>query len=425
MDAGDKECKSCGSPVRKLNRNWSKFATISVITLIIAAFGAYIVLYNLDIIGPDFFDDIFGGSSAVEEQIPPDAGYTNQEPDEVADSQGTEITTRRTPEEQQAILSTTLAAVEAYIRDFTPRNPIISSTGYLHNAALGEYITIELLVAQRHLDEEFLEENIMIFYLRPMDLVRFEEVVFDSIPTGQMGFMTVFLGYEIPTGIALYSRFGKQEIFRENLSELLLTDYNPNSNGEILRPTQHDTVYQAVVDMIQRELPQSEVFIRYLAVDNTHGFVAFSTAGNGHGIINYIFAIEDEEGFARFRVLAVGFENTQQPKVAINGAAPNFNFELMPNYDITSISLLSLDSSEFADVMEAMAMIHQIEGELPAFMSVTPFFAYLVYEQGNMFFGQNSNDGWNITPIGGWQVAEGILSENVAGNPPLYIIWQR
>jgi hypothetical protein len=425
MDAGDDVCKSCGSPVQKMNRNWSKFAKISVITLIIAAFGAYIVLYNLDIIGPDFFGDIFGGGSvAVEEPLLPDAGYVGQETDETVDGHGEIAVERRSEEEHQVILSSVLEAVEAYVRDFSQFNPIISRMGYLHNFSSEEYVTLELLERMGYLGYEHLAEDIRVLYLRPIDLNQFNEIAFEGAPAGQMVALTVFLGYETPTGIGLYSRFGTQAIFRENLNHLLVNEYNPN-NGAILRPTAQDAIYHAVVDMITDVLPGTDVFIRYLAVDDAHGFVAFSTAGDGHSIINYIFSLVYEDGSTDLRVLALGFEATQHPKAAINGAAPSFNFDLMPDYDIANVNLLASNTAAFRDILATMEQNGQIEeGQLPIFMSVTPTFSYIVLAYENAFFGQNHGDGWSIVAVGSWRAAESLMADNV-NNPPLYIVWQQ
>jgi len=424
MDAADDVCKSCGSPVQKLNRNWSKFAKISVITLIIAAFGSYILLYNLNIIDQDFFRNILGRTATAEEQPAPEAGETRQETEDIMGENNEIAAERRSEEEQLEILSSVLQAVDFYIRDISQFNPIISRMGYLHNVSTGEFVTMELLGRLDYLSEEYLAEDMMILFLRPVDLVQFDEIDFEGIAAGQMVSLTVFLGHETPTGIGLYSRFGSQMIFRENLNHLLVNDYNPN-NGAVFRPTAQDTIYSAVVSMIQDVLPGTEVFIRYLAVDNAHGFVAFSTAGDGHSIINYILALEHEEhGPTNVRLLAQGFEATQHPKVNINQAAPSFNFEFMPSYDITSINMLASNSQAFQDILATMEQDGQLEEyEAPTFMSATPALAYIVCEQGNAFFGQYS-DGWSIVSVDGWQAAEILMVDDVH-NPPLYIVWQQ
>ena len=427
MDAADDVCKSCGSSVQKLNRNWSKFARISVITLFIAAVGTYIALYNLDIIDLGFIGDIFESTVVAEETPPADVDYVGQETEDTTEGQEETAPQRRSEEEQQAILASILEATEAYVRDFSRLNPIISRLGYLHNASSGEYVTIERLVQIGSLGQEYLDEDVLILYLRPRDLLQFNEIVFEGTPTaGQMVELTVFIGHETPMGIGLYSRFGAQIIFRENLNSLLLNDYNPD-NGAILRPTAQDAVYLAVESMISDVNAGADVFIRYLAVDDAHGFVAFSVAdgGQSQSITNFILALEYVNNeLTGVRMLASDFETTTHPKASINQAAPNFNFGLMPDYDITSISLLAEDSPVFQDIIAVMEQNGQLEEEyLPVFMSAASTFAYIVRTDGETFFGQYS-DGWNIVEIGGWQAAEGLMADNVS-NPPLYIIWQQ
>jgi len=423
MDAADEVCKSCGSPVQKMNRNWSKFAKISAITLIIVAFGTYILLYNLDIIGPNFFGDIFG-SAAAEESPVPDVGYAGQEPDEAVDIDIEATPERRSEEEQQVVLGSILSAVDTYVQEFSQFNPIISRMGYLHNVSTEEYVTIELLGRLGLLSEEYLDEDAFILYLRPRDLMLFDEITFESVPSaGQMVSLTVFVAHETPTGIGLYSRFGAQEIFRENLNLLLTDVYNPN-NGEIYRPTVQDAVYQAVVEMISSSNPDSAAFIRYLAVDNLHGFVAFTVAGDDNIIINHVLSLQyDGEELIGVRLLAEGFENTTHPKTDINQAAPSFNFELMPDYDITGINLSQSGVQAFVESFAMRELLGLEEYDILIFASATDSFAYAVREQGNAFFGQYNN-GWQVVPVEGWQVAETLMKENV-NNPPLYIIWQK
>jgi hypothetical protein len=425
MGAADDVCKSCGAVVQKMNRNWSKFAKISVITLIIAAFGTYILLYNLGVVSPDTFGDIFGSPAMPDEPTTLDVSYMGQGPEEAAGEDGEIAAERPSSEEKQAALASVLEAADAYVRDFSQFNPIISRMGYLHNASLGEYVTVELLERLGLLDENRLTEDVFILYLRPMDLVQFDEFVLESaLSAGQMVSLAVFVAHEVPTGIGLYSHFGEQLIFRENLNRLLLYEYNPD-NGEIIRPTAQDAVYHAVVEMISDAHPGADVFIRYLAADDAHGFAAFSLTANGNGVINHIFALEYENyELMGVRLLAAGLEVTQHPKADINQAAPNFNFDLMPNYDITGVSLLPGNSPVFNDILGAMIQNGQLEeGHSPIFMSATANFAYIVRAYGDVFFGRH-DDGWEIAPIDGWRAAEALMAE-ITNNPPLYIIWQQ
>jgi len=424
MDATDTICKSCGHAVQKLNRNWSRFAKISIITLIIAAFGAYIALYNLGMINLNSITDFFGSASVVEEMPVADVGHVVQVPEGEVNVGGEIVPLRRDEEEQIATLSTILETVDAYIWDFSAFNPIISNMGYLYNAASNEFVTMELL-ANHGLDYEYLAEDVFILYLRPMDLALFDEISFDGVSAAQMGFLTVFLGYELPAGIGLFSRFGTQMIFRENLNHLLINNYGSN-NGEIFRPTMQDDIYHATVGMISGANPDEDVFIRYLAVDDVHGFVAFSLSGDKQVITNYIFVLEHEnDTLVGVRVLATGFEATQHPKVAVNGAVPNFNFGLMPNYDIANVSLLSGDSPVFQDIIYAMEENGLIEeGDLPAFISATAGFAYAVSVLGDGFFIQRSGDSWNFMSVDGWREWEQLMVEHV-NSPPLYIMWQQ
>ncbi|MCL2396924.1 MAG: hypothetical protein FWC93_02550 [Defluviitaleaceae bacterium] len=417
-------CKNCGAPAQRLNRNWSRFAKISIISLIIAAFGAYFVLNHFGMVDFNALESMFRAPAQVAEDPPPtDIGSVNP-PDEVEQPTDNEdiAPERRSEEEHLAMLTTALAAAEAYVRNHHVSNPLISDMGYLYNVAKGRHIDVALLVSMQYLDEHFLDEDIFVLYLRPMDLMAFEEVDMYGIAPGQRDRMAVFVAWQTPLGIGLYSVHGQYLIFREHLNQLLAS-YNRN-NGEIWRPTADDVVYTAFVDMIDTT-SDAPVFVRHMAVDDVHGFAAFTT-GDSQQLHNYIFALEyDENTFSRVSLIARGFEATAHPMVAINGAAPNFNFDLLPNYDISDTALLAADTRDFDEVLQA-AIDHGWvnEEDEPLFASTTPAFAYMVFDHNRVFFGQYAQGiGWSIAQIESWREAEEFMAETVA-HPPLYILWQ-
>ena len=420
MDALDETCKTCGETARKLNRNWSKFAKISVISLVIAAFGAYILLYNLGLFNLDFLNDMLAtGGAQLEEQIPDDNIDNAQMPNEDIATLAPIIPLRRDVQELNRVLAAIFDAVNSYMSSHSHFNPIITRMGYLYNATNGSLITIERLVDLGYLNSDYLGENVHILFLRPGDFSQFDEVELYGLLPMDASLLTVFLAYDNVEGFGLFSRHGEHIIFRENLNRLL-AGYNPDFNGAIQRPGSGHPIYAAVMNVIESDISEP-AFIRYLAVDDAHGFVAF-TIGQGQDITNYVFDINhgSDGGGIDITVRAAGFEVTQHPKVAINGAIVNFNFELMPNYDITNISLEPLH--ENSELIHALVYEEHLPyGHLPDFISLARGFSFIVYN-GISYLAQY-NDGWSIVEINGWQAAEELLGGNV-NNPPLYIIWQ-
>jgi len=420
MDAADTVCRNCGAAVPKLNRSWSKFAKISVVTLFVAAFAAYVVLHNLDMIDYGFIEDMFVSAPDTPDYAPSDDVGGGQY---YYDAEGGDVfeivTHRRSDEEQAEVLATILSAVDAYLRDVSHHNPMISHSGYLYNAGINAPVSMQFLAALGYLGEDFEDENVLVLYLRPMDLLEFDEVLMGELSQANRDRMTVFLAYQTPVGFGLFSDHGRHVIYRENLNALLMS-YAPTSYA-VVRPVTGDAAYQTALNVIAATNPGDAVFMRYLATDGVHGFAAFSLASNPHVVRNYIFVM-DEDGA---RLLARDFEATLHPKVAINGAAPNFNFNLMPSYDIARIELLAPQSSTFADILNIMRQNEQLYlYDDPLFISATEDFAYIVTPLGNRFFGQNGPGGWVVEQVDNWQIVEQNLMESAHG-APLYIVWQQ
>jgi len=437
-DATDSICKNCGASLHKSGRNWSKFARISIITLVIAAFGVYVLLYNLNMIDFGFIGDIFGGSEAhAEETVPQESSETPPSSyDEAPGDEAPVLPARRSEEEQLSVLGSILSSVDSYLATFQSVHPIISNMGYLYNAAAERFVTIESLVNQGFIDAVYADEDIFILYLRPMDFEGIEEI---SLPSGlntlDSEAMSVFLAYERPTGIGLYSRFGHEIIFRENLNAIF-EFYNPEIEGlGVFRPPDGSGVGAQLFAAAIRAVLEHEgldplgsrdyIDIRYLAADGMHAFAAVSFEGQSHIIHNYVLRLRDEEWGENwgYDVIAINVEMLIQPIVSINTLAPNFNLDLFPDYDISAVHLVPesiLINDGILEPFIEMGLLQ--EEEMPHFISGTNAFAYIIINTFERFIAYHDG-GWNIMPVDDWRHAEQVLSEMTV-NPPLYIIRQ-
>jgi len=428
MDAADEACRNCGAPVPKLNRSWSKFAKISVVTLVVAIFAAYFIMHNMGMINYDFIEDVFTGSSSETlDDIPPEDDGSGAFAEQGVDNDNTEVVSyRRSHEEHIEILHTIHYAANAYLREISHHSPVISNSGYLYNAGDNLPITLEMLTAFGFLDQYYDGEEVLLLYLRPMDMSPFEEVALDHLSQTQRDRMTVFLAYPTPVGFGLLSDHGEHIIYRENLN-LLLLSYTPTL-FDVVRPQSSDEVYRAVADMILDENDTHDdgrdvLFIRHLAVDDAHGFASFSFGRDPSTIHNLIFALE-EDAELTIRLVARDFDSALHPKAAINSAAPNFNFNLLPNYDISRTDIS--EPAVFTEILHTMRQNGQLyEDAEPLFISASDAFAYIITNAGSAFLGHfTAADGWSIVPVDNWMVAEQLMSD-FTHNPPLYIIWQQ
>ena len=422
-DSKGSVCKNCGSLVGRVNKTWTKVARVSVITLVVAGFAAFLALRHFDIIDFDFFSNFFGGgdSVAVVEETAPDEGSEGLAGDLPNQANSAEVlpSVTRSDEELELALGSIFYAVNSYVRDFSAINALFSNGGWLYNHTAGSFVDLELLIGLGYLGEEFRDENIFVLFLRPVDLAAFDEVLLEGFGAGERERMMVFLAYETPVGLGLFSQQGRAVIFREHLNKIFAR-YAPY-NGEIWRPGVEDDVYWDVLYMIGED----DVFIRYLAVDDVYGFVAFTTSANPRRIRNYVFYVNYGDG-GRPQVLARDLEALSQPVSAIGSIVPGFNFGLLPSYDIRRVGLLESGDEVFAELLEVLLAesFVQQQGE-PLFVSVSGFFAYIVAGGGQSFLGQNHPAaGWMIEAVEGWPDAEEIMALRET-RPPLYIVWQR
>jgi len=439
--ANEAACSNCGTIAKKRNRKRSKAVRVVIVVFILAVFGAYFALQHLDFIDFDPMDMLFGGgTAAAPEEVPP-ASAVDSEDANLVGANNYETTTavvRRSDEEHQAMLATHLTAVEAYINLHVHTNALLTLTGFLYNATASEFVSTSRLIDLGFLNDSFDDEDVLVLYLRPMDLAGFNEVELAPLTPAVSEVLTVFLAYQTPLGFGLHSNHGTTMIFRENLNEVL-TSYSPD-NGEILRLTMASPVYQLVLEMITTLHPNvdggndvnEQIFIRHLAIDETHGFVAFSTSANTNAIANIIFAIDFVGGYnedydeSHYMVLNIittaAFEVTRMPNVVINGIAPSFNFELMPLYDIAppSINFMDVDEPMFVDLL---ATLEDMGVSSTLLVSASYPFAYIVTATGQALLGIYS-DGWQVEGVASWRTAEEVIAEH-GGPQPFYILWQQ
>jgi hypothetical protein len=124
--------------------------------------------------------------------------------------------------------------------------------------------------------------------------------------------------------------------------------------------------------------------------------------------------------------LGFRLENERYPIVMINLYAPNFNFGLLPDFDIgqNKYALLPPENAVFSQLPNLL--IEQeltYENAVPDFMAATINYAYMDFIGSSAFLGVNSSAGRRFYPVADWQEAEEIL-RGIEG-APLYILNQR
>jgi hypothetical protein len=417
-------------------KNWSKYVKVGLVVLILGFCGLFIFLHSQDMVGFSFgrpsnrgTSDTIGAPNLPQGESTSQAATPTGQPPSSQDG-GTNDFAIITDAERIDILN----AVNIAAHDYMWRSmnaPFISRFGYLYNPVTEEFVTVDSLVAKGFLSDEYLQYDIMILFLRMTDMVHLRDAA-----TGHGG-LVIFTGMDTITGIGLvcpstpyFDYF--YEIYREDLNTILLNMIS--CDGEIVRPAFADSVYQAVFSDISGILNPAE--IRYMAYNSSHVFAVASVIGASHQMRYFLYEINSADSVTR---LDFSLEGDRHPIAAINLAAPNFNFELWPDFpnfviggvEPPRLSLLSPEHSIFSQLTEFLVQqgYEQYADAMPEFMAATASYAYMVYGPYDaVLVTQGSGSpaaatGWRFHFVSGWQEAEAIL-QGLEG-APLYILNQR
>ncbi|MCL2235902.1 MAG: hypothetical protein FWB98_05645 [Defluviitaleaceae bacterium] len=420
VDATAGVCSVCSTPVRKGGRVWPKYTKMAVVGVVLVASVVFVVLYTQ---GRIDFGFLTGGSDG-QVTVPGEDGadYYEGSNEITNDPQAPEDEDAdlvlRDEEERFALLQEVHWGVLDYMSAAGSTIPFVTGAGHLQNWEDGSFVTPQYLARLGFLGDEHLQETRFVFMLRPADLVGFEGINMPSTAE-----MTVFVGHETIRGIGLYSVHGYQEIFREDLNQVL-ENYTPRNWREAVmppeRPSGTSLIHQQAAAMISSTANGAEVDIRYMAFDEDFAFVAASMAGEAHRIRYFLFSVVGEV----LSLLVHGFENVRHPIQAINQAAPNIDTHLLPDFlgEHTS-SLLPPDDPVFANLMAILQAQGHIEPDNePTFASAAGEFAYMVFAGGGVLF-VNTVAGWELQSTIGWQQAEARMWE-LTELPPMYILQQ-
>jgi len=392
---------------------------MAVVGIVLVASVVFVVLY---IQGRIDFGFITGGSDGQVAAPGEDVSDAHENNNEIAnDTQSPEdediSPVLRDEETRFAILQDIHQGVLDYMSAVGNQIPFVTGAGHLQNWEDGSFVTPQHLARAGFLDDEHLEETRFIFMLRPADLVGFDGI---NMPPNTE--MTVFVGHETVRGIGLYSIHGYQEIFREDLNQIL-ESYTPRNWREAVMPPQRPSgaspIHQQATAIISSTANGADVDIRYMAADDDFAFVAASMAGEAHRIRYFLFSVAGEG----LSLLVHGFENVRHPIQAINQAAPNIDTHLLPDFLGDDLSLLTPDDPVFANLMAVLQAQGHIEPyNEPIFASATEEFAYMVFAGGGVLL-FNTGAGWELQTTIGWQQAEARMWE-LMEFPPIYILQQ-
>ena len=204
----------------------------------------------------------------------------------------------------------------------------ISKNGKLYGYYDGCYITPAMLAEEGYLESGLDTENYEILLIRGEDLAAYDGA---SVPSDRMGF-GVFAAMKQNGRYLIASPTGKAgQISQESYTALLSGYYQ--SHGTIGRLSSASAEYDRILNYIcLYEGKFEDFFVRELRKDNKYAVVTFSTRENTAAIKQYI--LKNDNGF--WEVIYPNVQMDIYPIHAVNRLVPDFNAELLPNYNLAA-----------------------------------------------------------------------------------------
>lgn len=407
-----KMCPVCGRALRGSSRKWKVLAAVFT--------GAAIVsIFVLRGDGEPLTYEEQGAYYEAQGEVPPEIAAGTEV---VVSDDASEISLPVSQAnldkpilEVWAMIDEVSRLISEYHDRFSQSVTFLSKNGYLFDAPAGNYVFIEELYSVFNIDERFLDESIMFFYFRPIDLYGRR-----NLSVSERDELVIFTGFETREGFAVTGR-GEQGgmITREELREIL--DLYSWNHGEVREVDSQSDVFELSMRAIAGYTGHSTGFdIRYMYQDDRY-ICLVASPGNAPLNIS-MFILEYVEGAVYVRLGNI--EELENHIAAVNNALPNFNHALLPPYNLR-LELRDL-RYDFADIIEQMiGNAYFTDDDLPPrFMSGTDEFIYFEFDQGRAFLAHiKGGDNKTAYFVESHSAARELLT-SLSRRPPLFIIRQ-
>ena len=409
INDGSKICTACGKSVRNHSVKWKCLAAVLTGVAVAAAFvlGGYGEALPDEELGTYYEVNI---TSPVRDVVIRDNIGTGGASPPTPTSQAN---VDRSIYEVWAMLDEVSGFINEYYDYFSQTILFLSKNGYLFDSPAGAYVFLEGVRGLIDIDDIYLEEGILFFYLRPADLAQFR-----SLNVSEREELVIFTGFETREGFAITGR-GEQGgiISREDLVRVL-DGYSWN-HGDI-RPVDalsdtFDTVMRVIADYTDN---RTGFDIRHMYRDDR--FICIVASPTDEPLNISMFIVEYLEGAAFVRLSSI--ENINNPRRAINNAMPNLNQDILPIYDLRQGLRELVD--DFEEIIYAMIGAEFIaEYDLLSFASGTARHVYFEFYSGLKFLGNFEGEAWRMYQVEDHLVARALLYD-LSRRPPLFIIRQ-
>ena len=316
-------------------------------------------------------------------------------------------------EEVWVMLKSASSAVNKYFNRFIDVVAFVSKNGYLYDSPAKSYVMAKDLLDLTDFPYEYKDESIIFLYIKPADL----DIYLESDVSDKEA-LEIFVAYETKDGFALISESGILDIILREDLKTVLESYKWD-NGEI-RKVLYDDFENVLKVIAEYEQYSGNYDVRYMYRDNKYVSVVLSKEGSHKSLEQHVLEYFNET--LKMRVSDI--QNANNPKVFVNSAIPDFDLELLPDYNINEFAKYIFEgfSEEMTKSMISRGMIS--ESDLPVtFETGAMDFVYIELASGKNYLGFFVDNIWEIALVEDYELMIQYMKTQ-SRRAPLFIIKQ-
>lgn len=292
------------------------------------------------------------------------------------------------------------------------RLTLLSKNAKLYNYSTASFVSIQDLQNNKILEDSFSDFECDILLLKGEDIHNIEP---SASVSRNVGIFTAAKN-TATNKVILCSPTGKIATISEENYNQLLKLYNA-SHGNIYKLSPQMEEYERILNFIRvYEGNYDKYYVRDIRVDKKYAVVTFSSQTAPSNVKQYILINRD--GFWEVAIDNLALQSNLN--YAINSVLPDFNFNLLPNYNVYFYK--NDMKADFSDVLKYMVFHEMIEQQSQVqYICGTTNYCYIVLYGGEKYLGKKTSEQWDISKVKSAEDAIASMElDNV--NAPTFIV---
>lgn len=299
-------------------------------------------------------------------------------------------------------LKSIAAAAQHYYDAFGEKQGWISKNGRMCSYPGGVYMTTDRLASNGYLERGLSASGYDILLVSGNDLAQYAGT---DVPVEDKGF-GVFAAMQQSDGrYLLASPSGKVGLLSRKDYTALLSSYGQN-HGDVIRLSSASTEYGRILGFLglyEGEL--EEYFVREIRKDDKYAVVTFSDKANTAYVKQHI--LRNDNNF--WEVVYPNVQTWYYAAYRINQTLPDFNFELLPRYNIGSVAA-GIKAGDPSIVNAMVAGGYVADQSQIYYQCVYKDYGYVVTHNGARYVAYQEQGKWRILHVASDYEAKNFIS---------------